>query len=83
MKIVPIASRSTSAFSWSAEQCVSEFLADITTETVKPVKLAILWFSEDADGSLTPHTWKAQLDRAEEIALLEVAKLKAIDEWRK
>lgn len=82
LKIAPISQKSTNCYTWTGEQCVATFLADIRAGTINPAKIMIVWFSQDADGSLHPHRWFAQIDRCEGIALLDLAKHIAIEEWK-
>lgn len=83
LTIVPIASKSQSANSWTGIQCLKKFIDDVESGKVQPDKVIILWFTLNSDGSVNPHHWYAQIDRCEEIALLETAKQLAIGEWIK
>lgn len=82
LKIVPIATKSDNCATWNGEQMVSEFLGDIKNGSIKPTKMLIVWFSEDADGMLRPHRWFANLTKSEEVAMLVLAQHIAIDDWR-
>ena len=83
LKVVPIATRSNSPNSWTGEQCIEDFVESIKAGKIDPAKVMIVWFSKDLlTGALTPHRWFAQVNKAEEIALLELAKQMAIDEWK-
>lgn len=68
--------------SWSPEDCVAEFLADIRSGKARPAKILVAFFEEKDDGSLVPHRWYAGLPRIQEIALLEILKQMAVEEWR-
>ena len=82
LKIVPISSKSQNSATWSGEQCIAEFLADIRSGKIAPAKILILWFEQDANGSLRPHRWFANVTSVEEVAMLELGKHIAIEEWK-
>lgn len=81
-KVVPISTKSQNCDVWTGEQCVAEFLADIKAGNAKPVKLMILYFEENPDGSLKPRRWYAKIDKKEEISLLVLAQHMAVEDWR-
>lgn len=72
----------TPAIKWTPVEMVEEFLADLKANKETPDRMLIVWFSAEADGSLRPHRWYAGMTRADEIALLELAKQIAMDDWR-
>lgn len=76
------ASPSTDSAEWTGEECVAELLDAIRSGAVHPDKLMILWFSHEADGSLSPHRWFANMTGVEEVALLELGKKIAIEDWQ-
>lgn len=81
-KPVLIAEKSASAHSWSPVQAIETFLADVKAGKIHPAQIVIVWTDSRSDGSKQIHRWKAQVDRTEEIAFLDVARLQAIEEWR-
>lgn len=82
LKVVSFASKALSSTAWSPEQCIAEFLADIRAAKIAPTKIMILWFSEDQDGRLRPNRWFANVSSCEEVAMLELGKHIAIDDWK-
>lgn len=77
-----IADKSPSAHSWSPVQALETLLADVKAGKIHPAQIVIVWTDSRSDGSKQVHRWKAQVDRTEEIAYLDVARLQAIEDWR-
>lgn len=82
-KVIPISDKSKSCYSWSPDQCVTQFLDEIRSGKIEPTKIMILWFDEAKDGGLHPHSWFSQIDKFEGIALLELIKNQEMDDWRR
>lgn len=82
LKVVPIARKADNSATWSPEQCIAQFLDDIRSQTIAPTKIMILWFETLPNGNLRPHRWFANVSSCEEIAMLELGKHIAIDDWR-
>jgi hypothetical protein len=81
-KIVPIASKSNNSVAWTPETLVKEFLADLQAGKIKPKNLMFFFMEDTDDGNMRPSYYYANMNRAEEIALLTLAIHKAIDLWR-
>lgn len=83
LKVVPIASKSSSSASWSPVQMLDEFVADVKAGKETPAKMMIFYLVDDGAGGWTPRTWFANCSKVEEIALCELAKARAIDNWKR
>ncbi len=82
LKIVPIASKHPSGDAWSPVQLLEEFLADVKAGKIAPIKLSLQYVEVTPAGSWLPRSWQAGCSRSEEIALLEIAKTNAIQDWK-
>lgn len=66
---------------WTPESCLEELLADIKAGKYKIRCLAIHFFHDEGDR-MVPHTYAQNMTGAEEIALAEVMKDRALKRWR-
>lgn len=84
LTIVPFPAPPPKVETWEPAAMVQNFLDEITAGTAKPTKMMIVWFSENPEtGRLIPHRWFAgSVNHADEIALLELAKAMAIEDWK-
>lgn len=68
---------------WSPLQLLEELVAEVKAGTVNPQAMAIHWLESTDNGTRSrPRRWQCGLSRAEEIALLEMSKLLALEDWR-
>lgn len=67
---------------YSGLQILEEFTGKVKAGTIRPDKLMIFWLEASPDGRLVPHRWQAGCERADEIALCEMAKLLALEDWK-
>lgn len=81
-KVTNIANKLKDSKARTPEQCVAECLDDIRSGAVKPVQLIVCFFEELEDDRLRPGYYVANMSRAEHISLLELAKARAIEDWR-
>lgn len=82
-KLVPLSSKSTNSATWSPEQALEEFLADLRAGKVAPVKMILLFFEEgERKHALHPHCWYVNINPCEEVALLAMAQHRAIEDWK-
>ena len=77
------ASQSPSNYAWTVEQMLEQALADIRAGTLNPTKAMITFFEEDPKTKSTSiDSWRARIDRDEEIALLALLQHNAIERWK-
>lgn len=84
LKIVPISSKSASSASWTPEQLLEEFLADLRAGKIHPANLLVYWMDDEGnpDGRLSPRRWIANVSRSEEIAFHTLGIHRAVEDWR-
>ncbi len=69
---------------WSPRQMLDAFDADMEAGKIGTVtKMAVHFWEELPDGSLSHRCYQAGMAISEEVALLEVAKLEAIERWQR
>lgn len=85
LKVVPISTKHSSSTSWSPEQLLEEFLAEIRAGKVHPRNLMVYWMDDGgkAGDRFRPQRWVANVSREEEIAFHTLGIHRAIDDWRK
>ena len=64
---------------WSAKDALEDSIRRIGD---KKVRLAVHWLEENEDGSQQHHSAAAGITIPEHIALLEIAKLETIENWK-
>lgn len=82
-KVTPLSAKSPSCFSWTPRQMLLEFVAAIDRGEELPKGMVIVYSVENADQSISVHSWRAQLNWTEEYTFLEVSQQKCIDEKRR
>lgn len=79
-KVTPI--RPETPAVWTGLQLLEEFVAAVKAAKTTPDKLMIFWLEATPDGRLLPRRWQSGCERADEIALCEMAKLLAMEDWK-
>lgn len=82
--VIPMHSREkASCFSWTPLQMLEEFARAIRAGEEVPGGMLIVYTEKHADGSVSVHSWRAQLGWCEEYTYLEVAQQKCLDGQRR
>ena len=80
--VLEFSEKATTCYAWTVEQMLDAALEDIRTGKIKPSKAMFIFFETTPNNDLIEGMWRAQIDRAEEIALMELVKQKSINRWR-
>lgn len=65
---------------WTVRQMLESAIRDIDSgETKKPAKAVLVIYDETGELTYTPVTYRCELSAFDEIAVLEIAKAKAIE----
>ena len=79
--VVQFADSTNMALHANPTGCLRAVLGDIEAGLFAPSHCMILLYSTNPDGTRKMHSYRAQLDRPEEIAMLELFKSMKILEW--
>lgn len=80
-KVIKLAEKSQSSFSWSCEDALERALEDVRNGKISPEKLMIHFFEKDDPGDMgKTGFYTSNMTVLEHIGLLEVSKLQVINE---
>ena len=80
--VASLAERLDDSTRWTPADAVRDCLKDIESGEINPEHLVIHYYEETEDGRLRPGYYCANVTHESHVSLLELAKLKCIEEWR-
>jgi hypothetical protein len=78
LRVVPFASKATSAHAWSVVQMLEELLADVKAGRVPMESAIVVYTVPTGHGDIQVHSWRAQVGWAEEYAYLGIAQAQCL-----
>lgn len=67
---------------WTPADALRSALEDIEAGTINPEQMVIHLFEETEDGRWRHHYYAAGVTHQEHVAILEMAKARALEDWR-
>lgn len=68
---------------WTPLDLVRAMLRDIEDGTIKPTSMVVHYYEENPDGSSNHGFYLSNLTREQHIAILELAKWRSLEDWRR